>query len=383
MAQLNSHFLELEESYLFETIEKKAQKYNELCNLGIGTASFPLPQSLTEYIIQELPQLSEKVFGYPPSFGYDFLKSAIIQNEYAHTKISADEVFISNGAKFDLSHLHELFSAQNIIGIPDPGYPVYFDATTLSGYQQTISLPCLEENNFLPKPPQTKLDLIYLCSPHNPTGTSFSYNQLQKWVEYAQKHHSIIIFDAAYAAFIRSDHPKSIYEISGADTVAIEVKTFSKIAGMMNLRCSYSIIPQKLPVHTLWKRYSATKLGGVSWIAQKMAAATYLPQVAKDLREKQEIYLQNADLLKNRLTELNWQVFGGMDSPFLWIKVPETMSSWEFFKKILEKYQIVCIPGSGLGKNGEGYVRFSGFAHPDQVSIALQRFSKIANKINT
>lgn len=374
MAQLNSHFLDLEKSYLFETIQEKAKKYPNLCNLGIGTASLPLPKSLIDSIFSKIPTLSEKVLGYPPSFGYDFLKKAIQENEYSFSTITEDEIFISNGAKFDLSHLHELFSTENVIGIPNPGYPVYSDSTILSGYNP-IFLPCLQENNFLPIPPKTKLDIIYLCSPHNPTGTSFSRKQLHQWVQYALKHQSIIIYDAAYSAFIRSDHPKSIYEVPGAENIAIEVKTFSKTAGLMNFRCSYSIIPKNLPIYGFWKRYSATKLGGVSWISQQIAAATYLPHIAKDLKKTREIYLKNADLLSEHLRRLGWRVFGGVDSPFLWVEIPHLKSSWEFFEELLDRDQIICIPGSGLGKYGEGYVRFSGFAHPDQVSMALQRLS--------
>lgn len=397
MADLNEHLSSLPDSYLFRSIETKVQAlqkehpHTSFLNLGIGDIQEPISPHLVSALCSASQEMGHPTAfkGYGPSQGYSFLREAIFYAEYRHLGISADEIFISNGAKSDLAHFQELFSSTCKIGMPDPAYPVFWESHLMAGKasgSQLVKLLCLEANNFLPTPPFEHCDLIYLCSPNNPTGTAMTRKDLHRWVEYALKHQAILFYDGAYASYITSpDCPKSIYEIDRAKEVAIEIRSFSKSAGFTGLRCSYSVVPKELTaslqgkpasLHTYWKRRQDTKFGGVPYPIQQCAAAIYSPRGQKEVTARIETYRQRALFLLEGLNKLGFTLFGGVDSPYIWCKTPHTLSSWEFFEQLLHQAHIICIPGKGLGNGGEGFVRFSAFTNPKDLAEALLRMKK-------
>ncbi len=405
MVRLNHHFSKLQGSYLFPEIEKKIASYRakhpdcRLSDLGIGDITQPLPSSVIKALCAASREMGEMATfrGYGPSEGYAFLREAIALNEYGNLGISPDEIFISDGAQSDIANFQELFASDNRIGIPDPTYPVYLDSNVMAGrtkaplktgkYGGVTYLPCTEENNFKPKIPSTPLDLIYLCFPSNPTGAVIDRSLMKEWVEFAKANRAIILLDGAYASFVTSpDTPKSIYEIEGADEVAVEFRSFSKSAGFTGLRCSYTVVPRKLQifdcgsshsVHALWKRRQDTKFNGVAYPIQKAAEAVFSPEGKKEVQEMISSCLNRALSLRQGLIDLGFTVFGGTNAPYLWCKTPTGRTSWEFFDDLLEAYQIVSVPGKGFGHAGEGYVRLSAFA--DEISVT-QALSKLKSR---
>jgi LL-diaminopimelate aminotransferase len=400
MVKLNPHFAKLSSYYLFPEIEKKVSAVRAknpnpmMINLGLGDVTKPLPPTLLTALCSASQEMGDRhtFRGYGPSAGYPFLREAIRYGEYRHLGITADEIFVSNGAKCDLSHIQELFDIDNRVALCDPTYPVYVDTTVLAGrsgrcfdgqYEGIHYIPCLEENGFIPLPPSYPTDLIYLCSPNNPTGAAMDRRTLCQWVEYALENQSVIIFDGAYEAYISSDAcPHSIYEIDGAKEVAIEIRSFSKTAGFTGLRCSYSVIPKELRVqdtalHSLWRRRHDTKFGGVPYPVQKCAAAVYTPEGQKEVQGLVQAYKDRASFLCEGLKKLGMTVYGGQDAPYVWCKAPGSLTSWQFFDNLLERSRIISVPGCGFGRHGEGFVRFSAFADPSQLAEALLRLKQL------
>ena len=381
MAKLNTHFQKLSDFYLFPQIEKKVAAYKKnhpearLINLGVGDVTKPISPTLLGALSRGVLEMGDphSFRGYGPSQGYAFLREAIVSADYRTLGISADEIFIADGAKCSLGALQDLFSEENSVLLCDPTYPVYFDTSILAG-KEVFFVPCLEENQFLPEPPDRPADLIFLCSPNNPTGVAFDRKTLLRWVEYARNHQSIIIYDGAYEAYITSDScPRSIYEIEGAREVALEVRSFSKTAGFTGLRCSYLVVPKETSLHAAWLRRTDAKFGGVSYPVQKCAAAIYTPEGSKEVQEIITNYRERTQFLLSGLKKLGYTLYGGTDSPYLFCKTPQGLTSWQFFDHLLEKFQIISVPGSGFGVHGEGFVRLSGFAHPSLLGEALLR----------
>lgn len=405
MANLNPHLEKLSSYYFFQDIDQRAKalKAKEpqaiLLNLGIGDITKPLTPHLLSALCSGSQEMGDKntFHGYGPSQGYSFLREAILYGEYASLGISADEIFISSGAKGDLAQLQELFALDSQIGVTDPAYPVFLDANVMAGrtlpwseeeerYRGIVTIPCLEENGFLPVPPDAQCDLVYLCSPNNPTGAALTRQKLREWVDYALHHRSILLYDGAYEAYITSpDCPRSIYEIEGAREVAIEIRSFSKSAGFTGLRCSYSVIPKNLrahlggretPLHAYWKRRQDMKFGSVPYPIQKCAAAIYSPEGQAEVKERLRVYQEQARFLLDGLKSLGFTAYGGIDAPYVWCKTPKNMGSWEFFTCLLEQAHVLCIPGKGFGKSGEGYVRFSSFTDPQILAEGLLRIKQ-------
>lgn len=403
MPKLNHHFSKLSDNYLFPEIEKRVAAYSEkkpgkLMNLGVGDITQPLPSSAIAALVDAAHEMGRQdgFRGYGPPEGYPFLREAIASTEYEGLGIDPSEIFISDGAQSDIANFQELFDVDNRIAIPDPTYPVYLDSNVIAGRTRALLktgkhggvtyLPCTEENGFKPQVPGIPLDLIYLCCPNNPTGTAMDRSLLKEWIDYAKKNRAVILVDGAYAAFITDpDTPRSIYEIEGAKEVAVEFRTFSKSAGFTGLRCSYAVVPKELKIydygsthslHALWKRRHDTKFNGVAYPIQRAAAALFSPQGQQEIRALVGSYLERARLFRQGLIDLGYTVFGGQDSPYLWCKTPQKVSSWDFFDYLLERYQIVSIPGSGFGHSGEGFIRFSGFADPSSLGEALQRLKQ-------
>lgn len=381
MSYINENFLKLEENYLFSQISKKVEQFTKenpskkITNLGIGDVTKPIVPAVIEAMHKAVDEMENKTSfkGYGPEQGYSFLRKAIIENEYKPRKITLEEneIFISDGAKCDCGNIVDIFAKENKVAIANPVYPVYVDTNIMSG-REIIYLPLTEKNNFEPELPKEKVDIIYLCSPNNPTGTTLSKEKLQKWVEYAKKNKSIILYDAAYEAFITEPEiPHSIYEIQGAKEVAIEIKSYSKTAGFTGLRCAYLVIPKELQGYTkdgkhisinkMWNRRTCTKFNGVSYITQKAAEAIYTKEGKKQIENNIKSYLKNAKEIKEKLQKKGYTAYGGINSPYIWLKVPNNMTSWEFFDYLLEKANIVGTPGSGFGKYGEGFFRLTAF----------------------
>lgn len=389
MVKLNHHYTKLSSGYLFPEIQRRSAVFQAehpeatLLNLGVGDITRPLAPSVVAALKSASEEMGKQTTfkGYGPSQGYGFLREAIATHDYAELGITPEEIFISDGAKNDIANLQELFAVENRIAVPNPTYPVYIDtnvmagrtrpALKIGGYGGVIYLPCTESNRFIPEPPNKPCDVIYLCSPNNPTGSAIDRKSLTAWVRYAKQKGAIILFDGAYEAYIRSDAPHSIYEIPGAKEVAIEIRSFSKTAGFTGLRCSYTVIPHALKVvegnqahslHALWKRRHDTKFGGVPYPIQRAAEATYSAAGRREVRAQVDHYLRNAGILRERLMKAGYSVFGGLDAPYLWVKAPQKLTSWQFFDHLLHKGRIVSVPGSGFGSAGEGFVRFSAFA---------------------
>jgi len=404
MVKLNHHYQKLSDEILFPQIEKKVALLQSKSpqaswiHLETGDVTRPLSPSLVYAMTNATQEMGEKSTfrGYGPSNGYSFLREAIAEGDYKNLGISPDEIFISDGAKSDLSNLQELFSLENRVALPDPSCPIYLDTNIMAGrtrlplktgrYGGITYLECTEENGFLPSPPGTHTDLIYLCSPNNPTGTSMDKSLLKQWIDYARNHEAIILFDGTYEAYITSDAPHSIYEIEGAKEVAVEIRSFSKTAGFTGLRCSYTVIPRQIQIrdvgkthslHSLWTRRCQTKSNGVSYPIQKAAAAIYTQKGQQEVKELVRTYSERARFFLHGLQHLGYKAFGGIDAPYIWCKTPEKMNSWEFFDLLLEKAQIVATPGTGFGSKGAGFVRFSAFAEPTALAEGLLRIKTL------
>ena len=412
MSYINENFLNLQESYLFSTIAKKVAKYVEnnpnknIIKLGIGDVTRPIVPACVEAMHKAIDEMgtANGFKGYGPEQGYEFLREAIVENDYQRRgiDIKKDEIFISDGAKCDCGNIVDIFSEDNKVAITDPVYPVYLDTNVMSGrsgkfdakaskYENIIYLPITEENDFKPELPKEKVDMIYLCFPNNPTGTVLSKEELKKWVDYASKNNSIILYDSAYEAFITEENiPHSIYEIEGAKDVAIEFKSFSKNAGFTGVRCAYVVIPKELKgfskdgkeyeINKLWNRRTCTKFNGVSYIVQRGAEATFSERGKEEIKENINYYMENAKIIKQGLEEAGFKVCGGVNSPYVWLKVPKNISSWEFFDKLLEEVNIVGTPGSGFGPSGEGYFRLTAFGTRENTIEAMKRIKKWNNE---
>ena len=385
----NTNFDILPDRYLFKEIAIRASLYKEqhpdqrLLRMGVGDVSLPLPPAIIEAMHRAVEDLaySNTFRGYGPEEGYEWLRQAVIDNEYTPLGISLDidEVFISEGAGSDLGNLSELFDSKNSVAILDPSYPAYMDSSMMAG-RKIIPLPCTIENGFVPDLPKQKADIIYLRLPNNPTGTVLRRAELQRWVDYAIDNHSIIIFDAAYEAYIEEDDvPHSIYELDGAQKVAIEVRSFSKSAGFTAVRCGYTVVPKQTGLQAMWLRRQCTKYNGTSYVAQRAAMATFTSEGKQGIAQNLAYYKQTAHLISDGLSSLGYEVYGGKNAPYIWCKTPGEMGSWEFFDLLLNQCQIVCTPGVGFGDAGQGFVRFSAFSNRQDCEHALQRIKNIQN----
>ena len=385
---INTHLQPLRGHYLFTEIANRTKAYQQthpeahVLRLGIGDVTLPLPSVIIEAMHRAVDELASAATfrGYGPEEGYLWLRQAIVDNDYTPRGIhvSPEEVFISDGAGSDLGNLSELFDASNTVAILEPSYPAYVDTSRMAG-REIIWLPCLAQNNFYPALPKQKADIIYLCFPNNPTGTVLTRDELSRWVEYARTNHSIILFDAAYEAFIEDpDVPHSIYEIEGAQEVAIEIRSFSKTAGFTAVRCGYTVVPKATGLQTMWLRRQCTKFNGASYISQRAAEATYTPEGKAAIQANLSYYKQTAQIFLEGLRTLGYEVFGGKNAPYIWCRVPHGYTSWSFFDHLLHTSQIVCTPGAGFGPTGEGFVRFSAFSNRKDVEEALKRMKKLA-----
>ena len=398
--RINDNFLELEDNYLFSTIAKKVANYQKnnpdkkIIKLGIGDVTRPIVPKVVEAIKKASDEMgTEEGFrGYGPEQGYDFLRNTIVKNDYKDLNIEPDEIFVSDGAKCDCGNIVDIIGNDNKIAITNPVYPVYIDTNIMAGRKgNIIYLPVLEENNFVPELQKEKVDIIYLCFPNNPTGTGITKNDLKKFVDYARENKSIILYDAAYEAYITEENiPHSIYEIEGAKDVAIEFKSFSKTAGFTGLRCAYVVVPknvfgytkegEKISLNKLWNRRTTTKFNGVSYIIQRAAEAVYSEEGKKQVKSNIDYYLENASIIKEGLTKLGFTVYGGINSPYLWLKTPNNTKSWDFFDLLLEKANVVGTPGIGFGDCGEYFLRLTAFGTKENSIEAIERI-KNANII--
>lgn len=404
--KINDNFLKLEASYLFSTVAKKQREYQaahpdkDVIRLSIGDVTKPLAPAVIDAMHKAVDEMAnEATFrGYPPEYGYDFILNAIQKNDYTDRgiDIATDEIFLSDGAKSDCGNIGDIFSVDNKVAICDPVYPVYIDTNVMSGrsgnkgenglFENIIYMPCTAENNFTPDLPSEVADIIYLCFPNNPTGMVASKEQLKKWVDYALEHNSVILFDSAYETFVvEDDIPKSIYEIEGAKKCAIELRSFSKTAGFTGMRCGYTVVPKELKfngvsLNPLWARRQATKFNGVSYITQRAAEAIYSEEGKKQIRETLAYYQKNARVIYDGLIDAGFECYGGVNSPYVWLKVPNGYTSWEFFDELLEKCQVVGTPGSGFGPSGEGYFRLTAFGNDEKTVEAIERIKAVYKK---
>ena len=403
MALINEHYLKLTKNYLFADIAKKVNAFKvshpgaDVVSLGIGDVTRPLCPAVIEAMHKAVDDMAarETFHGYGPEQGYMFLREAIVKNDFLPRGVHIDpsEVFVNDGAKSDTGNIGELVRWDNNFGVTDPIYPVYIDSNVMCGRAGTLVdgkwsnvtyMPCLEENNFVPQIPDHRVDIIYLCYPNNPTGTTLTREQLKRWVDYAIEHKSVIIFDAAYEAFIsRPEVPHSIYEIEGAKRVAIEIRSFSKTAGFTGVRCGYTVVPKELIAVTrdgrevqlngLWNRRQCTKFNGASYITQCGAAAIYTPEGKAQVIDTINYYKENASMMRSGLEAAGFTVYGGIDAPYIWLKTPCGMGSWEFFDRLLHEVNVVGTPGVGFGPSGEGYFRLTAFGQHDATAEAMER----------
>ena len=387
---INTNYQNIADSYLFSTIAKKVNEFavanpdKEIIKLGIGDVTLPL----CKIVVQALKTASEEMGvketfrGYGPEQGYDFLKTKIQKYYQQHNvELDLNEIFISDGAKSDLGNILDLFSSDNTVIVPDPVYPVYVDTNTMAG-RKIVYIDANAENEFLPLPDNSvKADIIYLCSPNNPTGAVYNKEQLKCWVNYAIKNHAVILFDSAYECFITDENlPRSIYEIEGAKTCAIEFCSLSKMAGFTGTRCGYTIVPKSIEnglLNKMWLRRQTTKFNGVPYIIQRGAEAVFTPDGQKEIQENLNYYKENAKIISETLKKHNIWHIGGKHSPYIWLRCPNNMTSWEFFDYLLKNVQIVGTPGSGFGKNGEGYFRLTSFGSRENTIKACQRIDKM------
>ncbi len=409
MAYINENYLKLPGSYLFSDIARKVNEFKaahpeaNIIRLGIGDVTKPLPGASIEALHKAVDEMAvaETFRGYGPEQGYDFLVNTIVENDYKARglDIQADEIFVSDGAKSDTGNIGDILGVNNMVAITDPVYPVYIDTNVMAGrsgnlqadgkWDRLTYLPCTAENNFIPELPKNKIDIVYLCFPNNPTGTTLTKDQLKVWVDYAINNKVLILFDSAYEAFITEDDvPHSIYEIEGAKQVAIEFRSFSKTAGFTGTRCAYTVIPKELMGYTeageavslnkLWNRRHTTKFNGVPYVIQRAAEACYSEEGKKQVRAAIEYYLNNASIIRNGLLEQGLSVVGGVNSPYIWVKTPQGMNSWGFFDYLLKELNIVGTPGVGFGPSGEGYLRLTAFGTLENTKEAVSRFKNIA-----
>lgn len=407
MTRLNENYLRLQGSYLFSTIAQRVKAYKEahpkasVISLGIGDVSQPLVPAVVEALVQASKEMgnAETFHGYGPEQGYEFLRRAIASHDYQNRgiAIAADEIFVSDGAKSDVANFQELFSRDSVVALQDPVYPVYLDTNVMAGrsgefkkgrFNKIVYLPCTQENEFVPDLPKEHVDVIYLCSPNNPTGATLTKEQLSGWVQYAIEHKSIILFDSAYEAYIsQPELPHSIYEIPGAKQVAVEFRSFSKTAGFTGTRCAYTVVPKELrlkdsegnthALNALWLRRQTTKFNGVPYIIQRGAEAVYSVQGQAQIKKVIALYQQNAQVILGALCQAGLTAFGGKNAPYIWLKTPSGISSWEFFDLLLEKVQVVGTPGVGFGLCGEGYFRLTAFNTPAFTRQAAERINTL------
>lgn len=403
MALVNEHFLKLQSNYLFSDIAKKVNSFKvthpkqKIIRMGIGDVTQPLAPAVIEAMHKAVDEMAsrETFHGYGPEQGYPFLIDAIIKNDYESIGVSLEssEVFISDGAKSDCGNIGDLLRHDNSIGVTDPVYPVYIDSNVMAGrtgtwengtWSDVVYIPCTAENQFIPELPSRRVDIIYLCYPNNPTGTTLTKDELKKWVNYALANDAIIMYDSAYEAYIQDPNiPHSIYEIKGAKKVAIEFRSFSKTAGFTGVRCGYTVVPKEVSATTLkgervflnklWLRRQCTKFNGTSYITQRGAEAVYSPEGKEQVRQTINYYMDNARLMKEGLEACGLQVYGGENAPYLWVKTPDGLSSWKFFEKLLYEVYIVSTPGVGFGPSGEGYLRLTAFGDHKDTLEAIQR----------
>ncbi len=404
MARINSNYLKLPGNYLFSGIAKKVQAYKEanpdadIIRLGIGDVTRPLTDSVLKALHKATDEMGreESFKGYAPDLGYEFLRSAISKNDYAARgcDIAADEIFISDGAKSDCGNIQEIFDANNVIAVCDPVYPVYVDSNVMAGrtgafdagtgkFEQVIYMPCTPENNFVPEIPKEIPDMIYLCFPNNPTGEVITKEGLQEWVDYALKNKAVILYDSAYEAYIREENvPHSIYECEGARECAIEFRSFSKTAGFTGLRLGYTVVPKDLEIdgvklHSLWARRHGTKFNGAPYIVQRAGEAIYTDEGRKEVRALVDYYMNNASVIYSGLKDAGYEVYGGKNAPYIWLRTPDDMLSWDFFDCLLNKAQVVGTPGVGFGPCGERFFRLTAFGNAERTREAVERILQI------
>ena len=404
MFKINENYLKLQGSYLFSAIDKKVRNFIEenphrkVIRLGIGDVTQPLAPTILKALRKAVDEMGEKetFHGYGPDLGYEFLRKAIVEKDYKKRgcDIEIDEIFVSDGAKCDAGNIQEIFSIENTIGVCDPVYPVYVDSNVMAGrtgtydkdketWSQVTYMPCTMENHFIPELPKKAPDMIYLCFPNNPTGTTLTKEQLQRWVDYGNKEGAILLFDAAYEAYIsQEDVPHSIYECEGAKTCAIELKSFSKNAGFTGTRLGYTVVPKDLKcrevsLNTLWARRHGTKYNGAPYIIQRAGEAVYSKEGQKELRVQIANYMKNAAYISKGLKEAGDEVFGGINAPYIWMKTPDKMTSWEFFDYLLKEAGVVGTPGAGFGPSGEGYFRLTAFGSYENTVEAMDRIRKL------
>jgi len=410
MTTINQHFLELQGSYLFSEIAKRKAKYVEqnphasIISLGIGDVTLGLPQAVIDAMHKAVDDMinPDSFRGYGPEQGYSFLVDAIIAGDYRSRgiELSSDEVFVSDGSKCDVGNIQEIFSQNSVVAVQDPVYPVYVDTNVMAGragsfiselgrYENIVYLDCSAENDFKPSLPKERVDLIYLCYPNNPTGMTLTKDELKVWVDYAIEHECLILFDSAYEAFItEEDVPHSIYEIEGAQQVAIEFRSFSKTAGFTGIRCAYTVVPKQLrgrdadgklvSINELWNRRHTTKFNGVSYVTQKGAAAIYSTEGQAQTQELIQYYMTNAAMIRDGLRDVGFTVYGGVNAPYIWLKTSNDMQSWEFFDYLLQEASIVGTPGVGFGICGDGYFRLTGFGSRENTEQAIARIKKLS-----
>lgn len=409
MAQINENYLKLQAGYLFPEIGRRVREFQQqhpqadIIRMGIGDVTLPLCPSVIKAFHEGVDEMSRAgtFRGYGPEQGYEFLREAIAKAEYQDrgANIRADEIFISDGSKCDTGNILEIFGQNNIIAVQDPVYPVYVDTSVMGGrtglyqasgyYGGLVYMPCIAENGFIPVLPKEKVDIVFLCYPNNPTGTTATREELKRWVDYALENKAIILFDAAYEAYISdSEIPHSIFEIEGAREVAIEFRSLSKTAGFTGTRCAYTVIPKDLmgytsdgerqPIYPLWYRRHTTKFNGVSYPVQKAAAAIYTLHGKEEVRAMIQYYMSNAKILRERLVKLGFQVYGGLNAPYIWVNSGRGLKSWDLFDKLLHEAHVVGTPGSGFGPSGEGFFRFSSFAANDKVVTAMDRLQLLS-----
>lgn len=407
MAKVNENFLKLQAGYLFPEVSRRVRAFKEknpgagIISMGIGDVTQPLASAVIEAMHRAVDEMAsaETFRGYEDSgVGYEFLRQAIKDNDFKArgVDIEVDEIFVSDGAKCDTANIQEIFGLDNTVAVTDPVYPVYVDTNVMAGrtgradekgqYDDVVYVPCTADNDFVPDPPDRPVDLIYLCFPNNPTGGVAGRADLAKWVDYARSNDAVILFDAAYEAFIvEPDIVHSVYEIDGAKDVAIEFRSFSKTAGFTGLRCAFAVVPKQVKarardgraveLHPLWSRRHCTKFNGVSYVTQAAAAAVYSAEGKKQTRQTIDLYMSNATLIRESLAELGYEVYGGVNAPYIWLKTPAGLGSWDFFDRLLQKAHVIGTPGAGFGPSGEGYLRLTAFATPGNVREALDRIA--------
>jgi LL-diaminopimelate aminotransferase len=409
MIGINENFLKLRAGYLFPEIGRRVRAFKQehpgakVVSMGIGDVTQPLAPAVVEAMHRAVDEMGrqETFRGYDDSgVGYEFLRQAIADHDFAArgVEIDLEEIFVSDGAKSDTGNMQEIFGIDNVVAVADPVYPVYVDTNVMAGrtgpvgdegqFAGIVYMPATAQNGFVPAPPEGPVDMIYLCFPNNPTGAVASKEDLARWVEYARANKAVIFFDAAYEAFIKDPVlPHSIYEIEGARDVAIEFRSCSKTAGFTGVRCAYSIVPKQLKAYTgdgravqvnpIWRRRHTTKFNGVSYITQRGAEATYSAQGKRQVQQTIDLYMANATLIRDTLTKLGYVVYGGLNAPYIWVRTPKGLGSWEFFDLLLNKANVICTPGAGFGPAGEGYVRLTAFGLPENVKEALDRFARL------